>query len=80
MQFIKGTPMNRAMGTRKLVPTSNTAYVNPRAIESAIYDPSEDVTIIRFPGENGGSVGLKGNVMADYEERLRRQGDDGSED
>ena len=80
MQFIKGTPMNTAAGTRKLVSTPNTAYINPRTIESAIYDPSADATMIRFPGESAGFVALKGNVMADYEERLRRQGDDGSED
>ena len=83
MNFIKGTPMQRAKGTigkPQFCRTKNTAYLNPNAIESAVYDPDEDLTAIRLPGNSTASIVLKGDVMSEYEERERRQRENGHKD
>ena len=83
MEFIKGTPMIRkthpAGGKPYLWPTENTAYINPNAITSAVYDPQEKATAIRMITVDTNTI-LKGDVMREYEERVRRQADDGRDD
>lgn len=84
MEFIKGTPMQRKTpsvgGKVQFIRTGNEAYINPSAIESAVYDPQEDATAIRLIGSQSNAV-LKGDVMRDYEERMKgRQQGDGRDD
>lgn len=84
MQFIKGTPMVRKApyaGKLHFVSTNNEVYINPRHIESAVYDPEENATAIRMTGSGANAI-LKGNVMREYEEQIkgRQQQGDGSED
>lgn len=85
MQFIKGTPMIRKTpsvgGKVQFIRTENEAYINPNAIESAVYDPKEDMTAIRMTGNSGANAVLKGDVMREYEERVKgRQQGDGRDD
>ena len=83
MEFIKGTPMvrkaPRAGGKAQFIMTDNTAYINPSAVASAVYDPQEDATAIRLIASDTNAI-LKGDVMREYEERVRRQAGDGRED
>lgn len=83
MEFIKGIPMRRkvptAGGRAQLISTGNEAYINPSAIASAVYDPQEDATAIRFIIGDVNAV-FKGDVMREYEERVRRHAGDGRDD
>jgi len=80
MEFIKGTPMTRHTSSGKFISTSNECWINPNAIESAIYDPRESITAIRMTGSQANAI-LKGDVMREYEERVNgRRQDDGRED
>ena len=84
MEFIKGIPMQRqrshtATGGFIFQESGNEAYINPNAIASAVYDPQQDATAIRFIHEDGNAV-LKGDVMREYEERVRRHAGDGRDD
>lgn len=80
MEFIKGAPMqherNRITGKMELKMSRTTAYINPAAIESAVYDPSQEATFITIRGSEERAA-LKGDVMRDYEKRMRRQDGDG---
>ena len=82
MEFIKGIPMTRQRGPGGkyyYAGTKNEAYINPSAIASAVFDPNENMTAIRMIGVENGAV-LKGDVMREYEERVRRQAGDGRDD
>ena len=82
MEFIKGTPMvsQRGPGGKYYYAgTKNEAYINPSAIASAVYDSNENMTAIVMIGA-GGSAIFKGDVMREYEERVRRQAGDGRDD
>jgi len=71
MEFIKGTPMKRkrtASGYEYYEKENREAYINPNAIETAVYDPVKHVTGITVKGS---LVALDGDVMRDYEERQR---------
>ena len=83
MEFIKGTPMLRKMhpggGKPYLWPTENTAYINPNAVATAVYDPKENATAIKLVTGDTNAI-IQGDVMSEYEERVRRQAGDGRED
>lgn len=70
IEFIKGTTIEKkhtASGyyyERKKLET----YINPNAIETAVYDPVKHMTGITVKGN---LIMLDGNVMKDYEQRQR---------
>jgi hypothetical protein len=80
MEFIKGTPMKRkrnACGFDYYEKEKREAYINPNHIDTAVYDPEKCITGITI---NGSTIALEGDVMREYEERVRRQAGDGRDD
>lgn len=70
MDFIKGIP-----ALKKSEPdgsgvyyekTSRVAYINPRVLENAVYDPEHNVTGITIKGK---VLVFDGDIMREYEER-----------